>query len=181
MKDLLRKGIFLLSVLPSTFFLPKPSYHSLGAASNNYCAGQAATRHFGTWRHHHLDENWITCVDIQKIKFQHLHLLPPKRNKTEKHDATKNLTSLVHKRICNPGIASYIWYLYVSLCFFCGCFLWSWDQALCFFKITLNFQTKGRVGGSNLFFLQEILFSFPKLQPFPRSSPRCFCWSCCEL
>ena len=108
MKDLLRKGIFLLSVLPSTVFLPKPSYHSLGAASNNYCAGQAATRHFGTWRHHHLDENWITCVDIQKIKFQHLHLLPPKRNQTEKHDATKNLTSLVHKRICNPGIASYM-------------------------------------------------------------------------
>ena len=180
MKDLLRKGIFLLSVLPSTFFLPKPSYHSLGAASNNYCAVQAATRHFGTWRHHHLDENWITCVDIQKIKFQHLHLLPPKRNKTEKHDATKNLTSLVHKRICNPGIASYM----IFICFIV-LFLWMFfmvlGSSLVFFKITLNFQTKGRVGGSNLFFLQEILFSFPKLQPFPRSSPRCFCWSCCEL
>lgn len=62
----------------------------------------------------------------------------------------------------------HIWYLYVSLYFFCGCFLWSWDQALCFFKITLNFQTKGRVGGSNLFFFTRNSVLIPQASTFSK-------------
>lgn len=46
-----------LCVPPINILLTKtPSRYLFGADSNN--SGQAATRHFGTWRHQHLDGNW---------------------------------------------------------------------------------------------------------------------------